>query len=87
MLIETIAGHLPDRRRFEGDTLSLPRIVSRSGVRRATPGALQKTRLRLVPTRKLPLTVPRNPMRIRMVEGAYVAAALGTALFIWWSAH
>lgn len=87
MLIDTIARHRPDRRRFEGDILSLSRIVSPSSVRRATPGALRNTRLRLVPTRKSPLTAPRNTMRISLVEGAYVAAALGTAFFIWWSAH
>ena len=69
----------------------MPAIVWRSNLKPKPPGARQTRRLHLVT--KAPENSferrrrERIAVRTRFVEGAYLAAALGTALVIWWSAR
>ena len=73
---------------------ALPAIVWRSDVKRALPGVREPTRLHLVTAasqaRRNRLERRRRERiatHTRFIEGACLAAALGTALVIWWSAR
>ena len=73
----------------------MPAIVWRSKTKPLPSGMRTPRRLHLVaaPTLDCPgrqrrkRTMMRDRVRDRVVESAYIAAALGTAMVIWWSAR
>ena len=72
-------------------TTPMPSIISRSGVKPRMALSWQPRRLHLVTAAPLDHAAVRRRKRVavrtRVVEGAYIAAALGTAVVIWWSAR
>ena len=72
-------------------TRPMPSIVWRSSVKPHMSLASRPRRLHLVTTTPIDRVAmhrrQRVAIRTRVVEGAYIAAALGTAVVLWWSAR